>query len=191
LKVSAVILSGGRATRLNGEDKGLCLYQNKPLIRHVLEALECQVSDIVISANRYLETYEMLGYKVVEDGNDEFEGPLKGLSKALPYCKQSKVLVTTCDMPFIPSTLLTLFDEISTAPLQVISVKQRMQLCFLMDVNLQQSLNDYLKDGGNRVMQWIKSNEYYNIEYLGDPIHFKNLNTPEDFLMAPGLNTAN
>jgi hypothetical protein len=31
-------------------------------------------------------------------------------------------------------------------------------------------------------MQWIKSNNYLEIEYIGDKKHFKNLNKAEDFL---------
>ena len=37
--ISAVILAGGKARRMNGADKGLQLLQNKPLISHVIERL--------------------------------------------------------------------------------------------------------------------------------------------------------
>ena len=180
--MSAIILAGGRATRLNNADKGLCLYRDKPLISHVLESIKPQVTDVVISANRNFEVYEQFGCSVISDGNDNFEGPLKGLSEALSFCKQSLVLVTTCDMPLIPSNLITLFDESSKAPLQVISVNQHMQLCFLMKKSLQTSLSDFVQAGGDRVMRWIKSHDYLEIEYSGDERHFKNLNTPEDFI---------
>ena len=36
--ISAVILAGGKARRMNGADKGLQLLQNKPLISHVIDA---------------------------------------------------------------------------------------------------------------------------------------------------------
>ena len=41
--ISAVILAGGKARRMNGADKGLQLLQNKPLISHVIERLQPQV----------------------------------------------------------------------------------------------------------------------------------------------------
>ena len=50
--ISAIILSGGRATRMNGVDKGLVTLQNKPLIAHVITRLEPQVDEILINANR-------------------------------------------------------------------------------------------------------------------------------------------
>lgn len=37
--VSAVILAGGRATRMGGEDKGWVALAGRPLIDHVLERL--------------------------------------------------------------------------------------------------------------------------------------------------------
>jgi len=182
LNVSAIILAGGRATRLNGDDKGLCLYRGKPLIMHVLNSIAPQVSDIVISANRHIEAYEDLGYKVVSDGNNDFDGPLKGVAQALPFCKHNKVLVITCDMPFLPTNLLTLFDVSSPIKLQVISVNQRKQLCFIMDKRLKTSLFNYVQLGNNRVMQWLVLNDCQEIEYLGDDNAFNNLNNPEDFL---------
>lgn len=181
MKFSAVILSGGRATRLNGVDKGLYLFQEKPLISYVLNRLKPFVSDIVISANRSIDEYQNFGYHVVSDGNADYEGPLKGLSEALDVCQQDKVLVTTCDMPFLPDNLLSLFNNKSESKIQIISVAQRMQLCFLMDKDLLASLNTYLSSGGKRVMQWIKSNNYSEIEYSGSESHFKNFNRPEDF----------
>lgn len=188
LNVSAIILAGGRATRLNGEDKGLYLYENKPLISYVLAALKHQVADVVISANRNLKKYKNFGYPVVSDGNNDFEGPLKGLSEALVLCQFEKVLVTSCDMPFLPTNLLDIFELQSNADIQIVSVAGRMQLCFLMDKSLQLSLQEYLQSGGNRVMKWIKSLDYIEIEYQSDPEHFKNLNHPQDFISQNLLN---
>ena len=182
LKVSAVILAGGRATRLNGEDKGLYEFKNKPLISYVLHTLKNQCADIVISANRNLKQYQTFGYQVMTDGNNNFEGPLKGLSEAMQSCECEKILVTSCDMPFLPPNLIEVFDAQSNADVQIISVAGRMQLCFLIKKSLRAVLQAYLQSGGNRVMAWVKSLDYVEIEYQSDSHHFKNLNTPEDFL---------
>ncbi|MBP9662373.1 MAG: NTP transferase domain-containing protein, partial [Aeromonas sp.] len=50
--VSAVILAGGRATRMGGDDKGWVPLAGKPLIVHVLERLRPQVDEVLINANR-------------------------------------------------------------------------------------------------------------------------------------------
>ncbi len=35
--ITGVILSGGKARRMGGKDKGLIAFENKPLIRHVID----------------------------------------------------------------------------------------------------------------------------------------------------------
>ena len=87
MPISAIILSGGRATRMNGVDKGLVLLQNKPLIAHVIERLKPQVDEIFINANREIATYEAFGLPVLQDENAEFIGPLAGFSLGLQHAK--------------------------------------------------------------------------------------------------------
>ena len=41
--ITGVILAGGRARRMGGADKGLVLFNGKPLIEYVIDALEPQV----------------------------------------------------------------------------------------------------------------------------------------------------
>jgi molybdenum cofactor guanylyltransferase len=65
--VSAVILAGGRATRLGGVDKGLIELAGRPLTAWVAERLAGQVQGILVSANRRAEAYARLGYPVVAD----------------------------------------------------------------------------------------------------------------------------
>ena len=48
ITISAVILAGGKARRMAGKDKGLQLLQGKPLIQHVIERVQPQISDIAI-----------------------------------------------------------------------------------------------------------------------------------------------
>ncbi len=43
--ITGVVLAGGRATRMEGADKGLQLLDGKPLWRHVADALSPQVAN--------------------------------------------------------------------------------------------------------------------------------------------------
>ena len=76
--ISSIILSGGRATRMGGVDKGLISLQNQPLILHVISRLQPQVDEIFINANREITQYEAFGYDVLQDENQDFAGPLAG-----------------------------------------------------------------------------------------------------------------
>ena len=79
MPITAIILSGGRATRMKGTDKGLMLLHQKPLIEHVIERLKPQVEEILINANREIAQYQAFGYTVLQDEIQEFLGPLAGL----------------------------------------------------------------------------------------------------------------
>ena len=79
-QISALILAGGRSSRMNGDDKGLLKLLNSPMIEHVINRLKPQVNQILISANRHLESYQEFGYKVLVDDYDDYRGPLAGMS---------------------------------------------------------------------------------------------------------------
>ena len=60
----ALILAGGRATRMGGADKGLVALSGRPLLAHALSALSAQLpapARVWISANRNLEVYAGFG----------------------------------------------------------------------------------------------------------------------------------
>ena len=67
LKISAIILAGGQASRMNHANKGLKTYRNNPLVSYVINSIASQVDDIVISANRDIEVYQQYGYPVIAD----------------------------------------------------------------------------------------------------------------------------
>ena len=67
LTVTGVILAGGQARRMGGEDKGLILFNHKPLIAHVITTLKPQVDTLIINANRNAEKYATYKYPVIND----------------------------------------------------------------------------------------------------------------------------
>ena len=79
-EVTALILAGGRGQRMNGEDKGLLEWQGKTFIAHIIERLQGQTINIVISCNRNLASYQRYGYACIADADPDFNGPLAGVS---------------------------------------------------------------------------------------------------------------
>jgi molybdopterin-guanine dinucleotide biosynthesis protein A len=96
--ISAIILSGGKGTRMNHQNKGLMNYQSRPLIRHVIERIAPQVDEIVISANRDLDAYERFGFPVAVDQSESL-GPLSGILSAAKATHYSTIMIAPCDMP--------------------------------------------------------------------------------------------
>ena len=83
--VSAVILAGGRATRMGGEDKGWVALAGRPLIDHVLARLRPQVDEVLINANRSQARYQALA-PVISDDNNDYLGPLAGMPVTTGCC---------------------------------------------------------------------------------------------------------
>jgi NDP-sugar pyrophosphorylase family protein len=64
-KITALILAGGRGSRMGSVDKGLQNFNNKPMIAHVLERLTPQADEIIINANRSINEYAAFGHRVI------------------------------------------------------------------------------------------------------------------------------
>ena len=100
--VSAVILAGGRATRMGGDDKGWVPLAGKPLIVHVLERLRPQVDEVLINANRSEDRYRQLA-SVIGDEQADFQGPLAGMQAGLAAARHDWVLCLDADERVSPA----------------------------------------------------------------------------------------
>ncbi|MDP1521837.1 molybdenum cofactor guanylyltransferase MobA [Methylotenera sp.] len=182
--ISAIILSGGRATRMNGVDKGLVLLKQKPLIQHVIERLAPQVDEILINANRKITHYQTFGYTVLKDEVEDFLGPLAGFSLGLQHAEHDYLLTVPCDSPLLPLDLahrlmLALLEH--KAEIAVASSDDNTHPVFcLCKKNVLPSLTAYLQQGERRVSAWQKSLNYIEVDFSDCSDAFVNLNTFED-----------
>lgn len=81
----AVILAGGRASRMGGGDKVLLELQGKPLLGHVIERLRPQVGAIAISANGDPARFAGFGLRVLPDEMPDHPGPLAGILAGMDW----------------------------------------------------------------------------------------------------------
>lgn len=184
LAISAIILSGGRATRMNGADKGLATLQNEPLIQHVITRLKPQVDEILINANREIVQYQAFGYPVLQDENDDFLGPLAGFQLGLRHAKHEYLLTVPCDSPLLPLDLAQRLMAgllAARADIAVASSDDNAHPVFcLMKKSVLPSLNAYLEAGERRVSAWQKRLNYVEVDFSDCSEAFTNLNTFED-----------
>jgi len=115
LDKSAVVLAGGFSKRF-GQDKGLIPLSNKPLIRHVLDAIDGIVDEriVVVSskvqAKKFLQTFEGLNVDVVVD-EGKVQSPLFGALAGFKEAHGKYSLLLPCDTPLLcRDVLLLLFD---------------------------------------------------------------------------------
>lgn len=184
MPVSAIILSGGRATRMNGVDKGLVILQNQPLIAHVIARLQPQVDEILINANRELAAYKTFGYRVLQDEADDFPGPLAGFLLGLKHAKHAYVLTVPCDSPMLPPDLVQrLYQGMLEANAEIAVAKtddDTHQVFCLMRKSILPSLEVYLASGGRKVKTWQQNQQYVEVAFSDCNAAFTNLNTFED-----------
>ena len=187
--VSAIILSGGRATRMNGVDKGLVMLQNKPLIAHVITQLKPHVDEILINANREIAAYEAFGYPVLQDENDQdtlekFIGPLAGFLLGLKHAKHDYILTVPCDSPLLPLDLAErLYNGMAASRMDIAvasSASNTHPVFCLMKKSLLPSLQTYIESGERKVSAWQKSQRYVEVDFSDCADAFVNLNTLED-----------
>ena len=184
MSISAIILAGGRATRMNGADKGLMLLQQTPLIQHIINRLTPQVDEILINANRELAQYQAFNLPVLQDENSDFLGPLAGISLGLQHSQHQYLLTVPCDSPLLPLDLAqrlmaSLLEH--KADIAVASSDGNVHPVFcLCKKSVLPSLKQYLAQGERRVSTWQKSLNYIAVDFSDCSDAFINLNTLED-----------
>ena len=183
-EITAVILAGGQALRMNGEDKGLIVFRELPLITHVVNVTKPKVSQILISANRNFEEYANFG-KVISDDLEGYQGPLAGISQALKVCSTPYLLVLPCDSPLIDEALIdSLIEkmEISKVDICVAHDGSIMHATFaLMQTKLEKSLEGFLEEGGRKMALWYRQHSLERIDVSSHLEVLTNINRPEDF----------
>lgn len=96
MEICALVLAGGKSTRMNGNNKAFLKYKDRTFIENILEILK-EFKKVYISVDDK-EKYKNLNYELIED---EYKGigPISGLYSCLKNMKCEYVFVTACDMP--------------------------------------------------------------------------------------------
>ena len=101
-RFDAVVLSGGRGTRLGGVDKGDLQIGGKRLIDRVLDALVVARRVVVVGPPLEVEA-EVLWTREEPAGG----GPVAGLAAGLTLVEEEVVVVVAVDMPFVTKSVVT------------------------------------------------------------------------------------
>ncbi len=186
--LTAVILAGGMARRMDGQDKGLIELNGRAMIEYIIDALKPQVDNIVINANRNLEQYERYGYPVVKDIMGDYFGPLVGMASGLQACDSNRILTVPCDSPFVPPVLASRLNTAmmeNQADISVANDGERMQPVFAMiRRSMLNSLLAYLDDGGRKIDTWYAEHQTTQTDFSDWPNAFININTPQEKVMV-------
>jgi molybdopterin-guanine dinucleotide biosynthesis protein A len=192
-EITAMVLAGGRGSRMGGADKGLQNFNGVPLALHTLMRLQMQegqrVGDLMINANRNLGAYEAFGVPVWPDNMADFPGPLGGFLTGLERCETPYLLTVPCDTPRLPLDLVermaAAFDDPATeiamaaAPEDDGQLRTQPVFC-LMPVGLLESLTQFTQEGGRKIDAWTARHHTVVVPFdrpEDDPKAFFNANT--------------
>lgn len=189
--ITAVILAGGQARRMGGEDKGLINLHGRAMVDYIIAALRPQVANLMINANRNPQQYGAYGLPVVADMLGDYFGPLAGMATGMYTTDKPYIVTVPCDSPFIPGTLVeTLYRSLnnSQADISVAHDGTRMQPVFAMlRRELLPVLLAYLHEGGRGIESWYRTQRLAIADFSDSPDTFLNLNTPEDKLALENI----
>ena len=182
-QIDAVILAGGMARRMGGNDKGLVELNGQPMIAHTIARIAPQVDRILINANRNQSQYSDLGFPVISDDLSGYLGPLAGMVTALGHTSADYLLVVPCDCPLLPQDLVPRMlaaIQSQQAEMAVASDGTREQpVVLLMKPQLRTSMKAFLDKGERKIDFWYAQHHCVVVSFEDQPNAFVNVNTPE------------
>ena len=196
-KLPAVILAGGKATRMGGGDKGLRTIGGKPLLDHVLDRIRPQSGPIALNANGDAARFADYGLPVLPDTLPDHPGPLAGVLAGLDWAAANghdAIVTAAADTPFFPADLVDRLQQAAgPSGLALAATREgdkiwRQPTFGLWPVALRDDLRDALQNGLRKIVMWTDQHDAGLAIFDTDPVDpFFNVNTPDDITEAERL----
>jgi molybdopterin-guanine dinucleotide biosynthesis protein A len=187
--IPALILAGGRSSRMGGGDKSLVPLHGRPLLAHVLHRIRPQVSRLLINSNGDPLLFVDFGLPVRPDTLPDRPGPLAGILAGMIWAHEhgaTHLLTVPCDTPFLPHDLVRrLEEELYRSGAEIAVARDPNQIhpvIALWQVRLAVQLATDLGAGARSVHRWLGQFKVCESEFAA--CHFSNLNTPAELRAA-------
>ncbi len=188
--VTAAILAGGRARRLDNLDKCSLVVGGERLIDRQLAQLS-RVADHVLVISGQARPELGVNVRVVTDVVPD-AGPLGGIHAALTAAPTSQVLIVACDLPFLTEPFLRLLlaagRDVDVAMPR--TADGLHPLCASYDRTALPAIEEHLRRGSRRVTEALAG---LRVREIGldalapldpDGVLLLNVNTPQDLARA-------
>jgi molybdenum cofactor guanylyltransferase len=176
---TAYLLAGGKSSRM-GSDKGLLLFRNKPMAKHILEVLQNVFPTVKIVSNSPL--YTQFGLEVIPDLVPD-SGPMGGIYTGLLDCKEDAAFFVGCDMPFITEQAIHYLLVQAQDSCSVASSGDKIHPLFGTYLSRESTvIKEHLDSGKFKMLRLIDqlSAKIISYEQHEWPDIFVNINSPED-----------
>ena len=195
MKIIAIALAGGKSSRM-GRDKALLEVDGETLLSRTCQ-IALEVADSVYIVARSQEQYQkaiaqnlLYSYLVLDQ---QFDGALVGFWQGIQAILSSVdwILLLACDLPNLQGDILQIWaSQLANLPETAIaylpryvdehSQKQWEPLCGFYRWQCQDSLSEFINNGGRSFQKWLSNQEVVEIENAPLAMLF-NCNTPDDF----------
>ncbi|KQT54122.1 hypothetical protein ASG43_00360 [Aureimonas sp. Leaf454] len=190
MKLAAMLLAGGRGSRMGGDvPKPLVELAGRPLLAHVLQAVPAEVDPVILNTFDS-EAYGAFGLPSVADRRPGFAGPLAGieavgLSPCLQHAGVTHLLVLPGDTPFLTRRVVEALIGSPGPRIRVARHRDQLQpTVALWPMAALQGLSAFL-DAPRRhaIRAYLDEAGHEPVDIEGDDPFF-NVNTPADLAEA-------
>lgn len=191
---TAVILAGGRSTRLNGKNKAFIHVGGKTTFEHIYTILHDLFKNIIVVTNEP-DKYLNWDCEIVTDIYP-IRGSLIGLHSGLFYTKTAHTFFTACDTPFLKKEMIIMLLNEIDANVDVVIPEISLgfePLCAVYSKRCLKPIEQQLAQHQFKIQSFFHGVRVKKIPekvlLQKDPglISFFNINTPEDILKAEDI----
>ena len=198
-KICAVIMTGGKSSRMGGGIKTLIQFNKKIIFERILESLQNQINNIIINNNDMSYQFKKYNLPIIEDKIKGYLGPLAGIHASLEWVSKNLkniewIVSIPGDTPFIPDNLVEkLYNKAKSYKKNIIIAKSNEKIhpiIGIWNVNLLQKLEKAILEGERKIIIWAKKNQLDYQEFVNDRYDpFFNINYNEDIDTAKKIET--
>lgn len=175
--ITGVVMAGGQSSRM-GSDKGLILFQGKPMVNYGIQLLSSFFNEVIISTNN--PVYSKFDKELIADRHKGI-GPLGGIYSVMTSVINDYIFVLSCDMPFVQrNTIETLLFNFKEYECSIARSNNRIQpLCAIYSRTLLAEIERRISDKNYKMYDLILSSNTRFVEF-DDEKEFMNINSKED-----------
>lgn len=186
--VDAWVLSGGEGRRMQGQDKGLVLWQGQAMAQTVAQRLAPQVAQVHINANRNISIYATWPWPVHADKPElpSKAGPMIGLLTGLQTTSNAWLQLAACDTPQLPVDMVQrLYNKAQSHQADVVVPVTTVNgetwhhwACALVSRQCVKHLAQAVNTGERRLGQWMRQQHWAALTFDApeDAHAFSNIN---------------
>ena len=193
-EICAVIMTGGKSSRMGGGIKSFEKFNNKIIFDRIYKIINKQIKNIIINTNSKKKYFNKYNKIIIKDKIKGHLGPLAGIHASLNWINKNMSKVNWLisipgDTPFIPNDLINrVYLKAKKNKKQIVLAKSNNiihPVIGIWNINLLESLEYNLFNGGRKIIVWAKNHELDFEEFFEenyDP--FFNINYKEDLNKA-------